>query len=249
MDSNVKKLIIDGVNKQVTYAPRGFLDAAFINELVETACEAVKEETDNFSYQMFLDLTEVIYVDDLALENSNTMKFLQHAENVGLLKYKSVTAKLYESQVKLIDYVRNIANVNGWVGMKLNIIPVANMYSESEESSDNYFNLMLDLKNKQILGEVVGVMSMYRGSCFVNDLQDMVNGIDSVNFRLVLDCTKMRTISKPTFEQFRACCDLYVSAAFKSITVILTKDQVELRRRAILIGDNVPWEFKYIDKE
>lgn len=244
--NNIKELIINDKKKEIFLAINGFLNKKSINEMVDLACEIVNEEPNNFVYTLNIDLRDVIYIDNLEIENKNTQRFLEFNKSKNLLKYEKVYVKLYESQIKLMGYVKSVARVNGWPKLKIIPVPVIGMNSKKEFDKTNYYNFLIDLKNKKILGEIVGSVRIDVGLQYIEDFRELLNGINSNEFELVLDCTKMGVIHRCTYEQFRECCQMYCDANFKSVTLTITEEQRELRKCVIEVGDIVNWQFNYV---
>ena len=244
--NNIKELIINDKKKEIFLAINGFLNKESINEMMELLCEIVDEEPNNFVYNLTIDLRDVIYIDNAEVENKNTQRFLEYNKSNNLLKYKQVFIKLYESQIKLMEYVRAVAKVNKWPKLSIGAIPVIGMNSKREFDKTNYYNFLMDLKNKKILGEIVGSVRVDVCLQYIEDFRELLTGINSNEFELVLDCTKMDIIPRCNYEQFRECCQMYCDANFKSVTLTITKGQKELRKCAIEVGDIVNWQFNYV---
>lgn len=244
--NNIKELIINDKKKEIFLTINGFLNKKSINEMMDLACEIVNDEPNNFEYTLNIDLRDVIYIDNLEIENKNTQRFLEFNKSKNLLKYKKVYVKLYESQIKLMGYVKSVASVNAWPKLKIVPVPVIGMNSKKEFDKTNYYNFLTDLKNKKILGEIVGSIGVDVGSQYIEDFKELLTGINSNEFELILDCTKMDVIPKYNYEKFRECCQMYRNANFKSITLTITEEQRELRKCVIEVGDIVNWQFNYV---
>lgn len=244
--NNVKELIINDKKKEIFLAINGFLNKKSINEMMDLVCEIVNEEPNNFVYKLNIDLRDVIYIDNIEIENKNTQRFLEFNKSKKLLKYEKVYVKLYESQIKLMGYVKSVAKMNEWPKLKIVPVPVIGMNSKKEFDKTNYYNFLTDLKNKKILGEIVGSVGIDVGLQYIEDFRELLTGINSNEFELVLDCTKMDVIPRCNYEQFRECCQMYCDANFKSVTVTITEGQRELRKCAIEVGDIVNWQFNYV---
>lgn len=244
--NNIKELIINDKKKEIFLAINGFLNKKSINEMMELLCEIVDEEPNNFVYNLTIDLRDVIYIDNTEVENKNTQRFLEYNKSNNLLKYKQVFIILYESQIKLMEYVRAVAKVNKWPKLSIEAIPVIGMDSKKEFDKKNYYNFLTDLKNKKILGEIVGSIRVDVCLQYIKDFRELLTGINPNEFELVLDCTKMDTIPRCNYEQLRECCQMYCDANFKSVTLTITEEQRELRKCAIEVGDIVNWQFNYV---